>query len=418
MISKLKKIIFLLSILIVLTAIALVYYLITNEKPKPVVAIEPPPSKFLFGIKVDSLAVIDGVVKKDQNLSDILLGYGVDYVTIDALAKQGRQVFDVRKIRFGNHYSIFTDTTPFRKALYFIYEISPVEYVVFNLGEDPKTTRGQKEVKISVDTAVGVIRSSLWNAMIDNHNDPNLANDLSEIYAWTIDFFGIQKGDYYKVIYESQWVDNKRIGIGKILSAVFNHYGNDYYAFYFEQDAKGDYFDEKANSLRRAFLKAPLKFKRISSTFSYSRMHPVLKYRRPHLGVDYAANAGTPVVTIGDGTVTSAEWSGGGGRTVKIKHNGTYSTAYLHLSKFGDGIRSGTRVKQGQVIGYVGSSGLSTGPHLDFRVYRNGQPIDPLKMESPPAEPVKTQNLQNYIPEKDKWMRLLQRIRVPGMKPV
>lgn len=418
MISKLKKIIFLLSILIVLTAIALVYYLITNEKPKPVVAIEQQPSKFLYGINVDSLLVIEGMVKKDQNLSEILSGYGVDYATIDELAKQVRHVFDVRKIRFGNHYSIFTDKTPGRKARYFIYEISPVEYVVFDLCETRKAHRGQKEVKISIDTAVGVIRSSLWNAMVDNHNDPNLANDLSEIYAWTIDFFGIQKGDYYKVIYESQWVDNKRIGIGKTLSAVFNHYGNNYYAFYFEQESKGDYFDEKANSLRRAFLKAPLKFKRISSTFSYSRMHPVLKYRRPHLGVDYAANAGTPVVTIGDGTVTSAEWSGGGGRTVKIKHNGTYSTAYLHLSKYGDGIRSGARVKQGQVIGYVGSSGLSTGPHLDFRVYRNGQPIDPLKMESPPAEPVKTQNLQNYIPEKDKWMRLLQRIRVPGMESV
>jgi murein DD-endopeptidase MepM/ murein hydrolase activator NlpD len=254
--------------------------------------------------------------------------------------------------------------------------------------------------------------------MVDNHNDPNLANDLSEIYAWTIDFFGIQKGDSYKVIYESQFVDGKRIGIGKILAATFKHYGTDYNAFYFVQDFKGDYFDEKANSLRRAFLKAPLKFKRISSGFSYSRMHPVLKYRRPHLGVDYAADVGTPVLTIGDGTVISADWSGGGGRTVKIKHNGTYSTTYMHLSKFGEGIRGGARVRQGQVIGFVGSTGLSTGPHLDFRVYKNGQPIDPLKMESPPAEPVKTQNLQNYILEKDKWMRLLQRIRVPGIKSV
>lgn len=417
MIANLKKIIFLLSIIIVITAIALVYYLMTNEKPVPV-PIELPPPKILYGINVDSLDVIEGIVKKDQNLSEILSGFGVDYATIDILSKQVRHVFDVRKIRFGNHYSIFIEKKTARKARYFIYEISPVDYVVFDLGASLKALRGQKEVKISVDTAVGVIRSSLWNAMVDNHNDPNLANDLSEIYAWTIDFFGIQKGDSYKVIYESQFVDGKRIGIGKILAATFKHYGTDYNAFYFVQDFKGDYFDEKANSLRRAFLKAPLKFKRISSGFSHSRMHPVLKYRRPHLGVDYAADVGTPVLTIGDGTVISADWSGGGGRTVKIKHNGTYSTTYMHLSKFGEGIRSGARVRQGQVVGYVGSTGLSTGPHLDFRVYKNGQPIDPLKMESPPAEPVKTQNLQNYILEKDKWMRLLQRIRIPGIESV
>ena len=413
MIANLKKIIFLLSIIIVITAIALVYYLITNEKPTPV-PVEPPPPKILYGINVDSLNVIEGIVKKDQNLSDILSGYGVDFATIDALAKQVRHVFDVRKIRFGNHYSIFSDKAPGRKARYFIYEISPVDYVVFDLGDALKSTRGQKEVKLSIDTAVGVISSSLWNAMIDNHNDPNLANELSEIYAWSIDFFGIQKGDSYKVIYESLFVDGKRIGIGKILAASFNYYGSDYYAFYFVQDFKGDYFDEKSNSLRRAFLKAPLKFKRISSNFSYSRMHPVLKYRRPHLGVDYAADVGTPVVSIGDGTVISADWSGGGGRTVKVRHNGTYSTTYMHLSKYGDGVRGGARVRQGQVIGYVGSSGLSTGPHLDFRFYKNGQPIDPLKVESPPAEPVKSQNLQKYILERDKWQRLLQRIRVPG----
>lgn len=362
--------------------------------------------------------VINETVKKNQNLSGILTLYGVEMVTIDQLAKQAKQVFDVRKIRFGNKYSIFVDRSPLRKARYFIYEISPVEYVVFELGNNLKARREQKEVKLTVDTAIGVIRTSLWDAMIENHNDPNLANDLSEIYAWTIDFFGIQKGDNYKVIYESLWVEGKRIGIGKILAATFNHYNVDYNAFYFVQDYKGDYFDEKANSLRRAFLKAPLKFKRISSHFSHSRMHPVLKYRRPHLGVDYAADHGTPVVTIGDGTVISADWSGGGGRTVKIKHNGTYSTTYMHLSKYGDGIRTGARVRQGQVIGYVGSSGLSTGPHLDFRVYRSGQPIDPLKMESPPAEPVKTENLQKFIPEKDKWLRLLQRIRIPGIESV
>jgi murein DD-endopeptidase MepM/ murein hydrolase activator NlpD len=249
--------------------------------------------------------------------------------------------------------------------------------------------------------------------MVDNDTDPNLANELSEIYAWTIDFFGIQNGDNFKVIYENKFVDGERIGIGKVLAANFNHYGDDHFAFYFVQDSTGDYFDEKANSLRRTLLKAPLRYRRISSGFSYSRMHPILKYRRPHLGVDYAADRGTPVVSIGDGVVVFAKWdNGGGGRAVKIKHNGTYTTLYMHLSKYGKGIKAGAQVKQGQVIGYVGASGLATGPHLDFRIYRNGKPIDPLKVESPPALPVDSVNLERFEVEKSKWLKDLEHIRI------
>ena len=175
----------------------------------------------------------------------------------------------------------------------------------------------------------------------------------------------------------------------------------------------GDYFDDEANSLRRTFLKAPLRYKRISSRFSYSRMHPILKYRRPHLGVDYAAPRGTPVVAIGDGVVQRASWDkGGGGRVVKIKHNGTYTTQYMHLSKYGKGIKPGVHVKQGQIIGYVGASGLATGPHLDFRFYRNGKPIDPLKVKSPAAKPVDSTNLQRFNEEKNRWIKLLNTIRI------
>ena len=354
---------------------------IPEEEGSPVYKIE-------YGIIVDSLLVFKDKVKRNQFLSDILLSYNVDYQTIDKLAKQSKQVFDVRKIRAGNKYSVLCTNDTNREVQYFIYENSPASYVVFDMRDSVHIHMGEKEVIIKTETTYGAINSSLWNAMVENHADPNLANELSEIYAWTIDFFGIQKGDSYKVIYEELYVDNERIGIGKVLASLFHHTGNDFFAFYFVQDSVGDYFDEKAGSMRRTFLKAPLRFKRISSRFSYSRLHPILKVRKPHLGVDYAAAYGTPVHAVGDGQVIFSRRKGANGNMIKVKHNGTYTTAYLHLSKFAKGIKKGVYVKQGDVIGYVGSTGRSTGPHLDFRFYRNGKPVDPLKVKSPPAKPV------------------------------
>lgn len=368
---------------------------------------------YRYGINVDSLKVVREKIKRNEFLADILLRHNVDYPTIDKLARGTRDIFDVRKIRHGNYYSVITTLDSMPETQYFVYEISPVDYIVYNLQDTITITKGQKEVNIAIDTATGIIKSSLWNAMIDSDTDPNLANELSEIYAWTIDFFGIQRNDSYKVVYENQFVEGERIGLGKILAATFTHVGEDHNAIWFVQDSAGDFFDEEAQSLRRTFLKAPLRFRRISSGFSYSRMHPILKYRRPHLGVDYAANRGTPVMAVGDGVVVFAKWdNGGGGRAVKIKHNGTYTTLYMHLSKYGEGIKAGVNVKQGQVIGYVGSSGLSTGPHLDFRFYRNGKPVDPLKVESPAAEPVDSTNLERFNIEMAKWLKVLGGITI------
>lgn len=371
--------------------------------------------KTIYGINVDSFNVVKEQIRRNEFLSDILLKYNVDYPTIDKLARETKSVFDVRKLRYGNYYTVIMTRDSVPETKYFAYEISPVDYVLYALQDSIVATRGVKEISVEIDTATGVIKSSLWNAMVDNNTDPNLANELSEIYAWTIDFFGIQKNDNFKVIFENQYVEGERIGVGKVLAANFNHFGVDHYAFYFVQDSLGgDYFDEDANSLRRTFLKAPLRYRRISSGFSYSRMHPILKYRRPHLGVDYAADRGTPVVAIGDGVVEYAKWdNGGGGRAVKIKHNGTYSTGYMHLSKYGEGIKAGAKVKQGQIIGYVGSSGLATGPHLDFRFYRNGKPIDPTKVESPSADPVDSVNMQRFNVETKKWLEILDRIHIP-----
>ncbi len=388
--------------LVVLVAITILIVSIAGLKNKPsgkeycemVNADEP---HMAYGIVVDSLLIFKDEVKKNQFLADILLSYNVDYSVIDVLVKRSKNVFDVRRIRRGNRYTVLCNNDSIRQVQYFVYEKSPTEYVVFDLRDSVHVHKGEKEIQIKINSASGVINSSLWNAMVDNNTNPNLANELSDVYAWAIDFFGIQKGDYFKVIYEDLYVEDKSIGIGKVKAAMFHHAGFNYFAYYFAGDSTGDYFDEEGNSLRRTFLKAPLHYRRISSGFSYSRLHPILKKRMPHTGVDYAAAYGTPVQSVGDGKVTFARYKGANGNIVKVKHNGTYTTAYLHLSKFGKGIKEGVHVKQGQVIGYVGSTGRSTGPHLDFRFYRNGKPINPLKVKSPPAKPVDSVLMNDFL---------------------
>ena len=342
-----------------------------------------------YGIVVDSFFVVKEKVKKNEFLSDILLKYGINYSTIDFIARHTKDTFDVRKIRRGNNYTVICNNDTSRQALYFAYEINPYRYVLYNFTDSLIATKGQKEVVTKTDTISGKITSSLWNSIVEANGDPNLANEFSEIYAWTIDFFGLQKGDSYEAIYEQQFIDGEYIELGKIIAAKFHHGGSDRLAFYFEQNNSGDYFDEKGNSLQRTFLKAPLRYSRISSGFSNSRMHPVLKIRRPHHGIDYAAPTGTPVYTVGDGKVIKKGYQKrGGGNYVKIKHNGTYSTTYMHLNGFAKGIVVGKQLKQGDLVGYVGSTGLATGPHLDFRFYRNGKAINPLKVESPPSKPI------------------------------
>ncbi|RLD43452.1 MAG: hypothetical protein DRI89_04545 [Bacteroidetes bacterium] len=368
--------------------------------------------EFAYGINIDSLKVIKGNVKKNEFLADILLRHGVDYQIIDYIARYTRDTFDVRKIRTGNKYSIICTNDSSEKALYFAYEISAASFVLYHLTDSLYAKRGAKEINIITDSTSGVIQSSLWNALVEKNADPNLANDLSEIYAWTIDFFGLQKGDKYKAIFEQYFVEDQYISLGKVKAAKFYHGGKNRYAFYFEQNGSGDYFDEEGKSLQRAFLKAPLRYSRISSGFSNSRLHPVLKIRRPHHGIDYAAPTGTPVYTVGDGKIIKKGYQKrGGGNYVKVKHNGTYSTTYMHLKGFAKGIKVGKYVKQGDLLGYVGQTGLATGPHLDFRFYRNGKAVNPLKVESPPSKPIDPDYQSAFDSVVNRYLYLLDSIQ-------
>ena len=375
---------------------------------------EIPVPELLFGFPVDSFHVVEGKIKPNQNLGVILTGYGVPMATVDQLSRCSEGVFDLRQLRSGQNFYLFQSRDSARKACHFVYEKDPVEYIIFSLSDSLCIDTGRKEVRVLQQMASGAITTSLWNSMTDQGLNPVLALELSEIYAWTIDFFGIQEGDRFNALYEEQFVDSASIGVGPVHAARFEHMGKQYQAFRFFQDGQFSYFDQSGENLRKAFLKAPLKFSRISSRFSGSRLHPVLKIRRPHYGVDYAAPRGTPVVSIGDGTVVQKAYQGrGAGNYLKIKHNSTYTTMYLHLSGYAKGIRQGSRVSQGEVIGYVGSTGLSTGPHLDFRVFKNGTPVDPLKMESPPADPVRNELMPSFTELRDSLNALLDKETAP-----
>ena len=354
---------------------------------------QEPVVRYEHGLAVDSFRIDTCVVNAGETLGGMLNKLGATRKQINNVTLMSRDEFDVRTIRPGKTYYAFyqTDTAGVERLEYYVYLHNIREAVVLHLADSVHVEKHLKDIIHKERAAEAVIESSLWNAMVGNNLPIELALELSDIYAWTIDFFGLQKGDSIRVFYDEQYVDTTRIGIGRIYAAHFYHGRKWQEAYWFEDGKIANYFDADGNSLRKAFLKAPLNYKRISSGFTYNRMHPVHKVVRPHTGVDYAAPMGTPVVTIGDGVVIMKEYRGGGGHTVKIKHNSTYTTAYLHLSKYAAGLAVGKHVKQGDVIGYVGSSGTSTGPHLDFRVWKNGTPIDPLKMQSPPAEPIPAQ---------------------------
>jgi hypothetical protein len=361
----------------------------------------------VFGIPSDSFNLIPGHIKPNGFLSQILLDHGVTMQEIDQVIKNSSAVFDVRKIKSGNNYTLFCDTDSLARARYLVYEHDPTTCYIFSFRDSLNITPFRKEIRKVIKYSSGTIETSLWDAMINGGMHPSLAFQLSDIYAWTVDFFWLQKGDSFKVIYEESFIDDKSLGVGRIFGAQFTWSGKTITAVPFIQDGKESFFEDDGNSLRKAFLKAPLSFSRITSRFSSSRMHPILRIRRPHYGVDYAAPIGTPVHAVGDGRVISATVENGSGRMVKISHNSVYSTAYLHLSRFGDGIRAGAYVKQGDIIGYVGSSGLSTGPHLDFRFYQNGYPVDPLKVVAPPVEPVSEANKGRFEINKSVVLSLL-----------
>ncbi|MDR2882917.1 MAG: peptidoglycan DD-metalloendopeptidase family protein [Alistipes sp.] len=361
----------------------------------------------MYDIPYERYELVEGEIGAGETMGRVLERFGVGAGGTYRIEQAARDIFDMRNVRAGNRYvamltpdTLSTDTVARPRLTHFVYEKSQTDYAVISMwggpvamgGDSIAVRNGSKPVRIERRRITAEITSSMWMALYEAGLPDALSAELEDIYGWSVDFFALQKGDRFEVIYDQRFIDSvevSRNGVGMIWGSVFRHGGKDLYAIPFIQDGKTAYWDENGNSLKKQFLKAPLNYSRISSRFSNARRHPITRIVRPHHGVDYAAPTGTPVRAVADGTVTRRYWEPGGGNTVWIRHARGYETGYLHLSRFGAGIAVGTRVSQGQTIGYVGSTGQSTGPHLDYRIRVNGKPTDPLKIPQEPGLPVR-----------------------------
>ena len=377
-----------------------------EEVPEKVVVMK-------YDLPIEEFNVTYDTIKPKQTIADMLYGLGFNANQIHKLTQCPDSVFNVRKIRPGQACALLCDKDSAATPRYFIYEESPKSYITFDLANDYKAQRKHKPIEWRESEVAGTVKSSLWFAMEENNASPLLAVEMSHIFGWSIDFFGIQRGDEFRVIYAQEYVEEKPLNNYRILAASFKASNNLVYAIPFTQAGEELFYNSDGNSLEGAFLKAPLDYYRISSKFSNNRYHPVLKRRRAHHGVDYAAPKGTPVYAIGSGKVIKKAYqANGAGYYLKIRHNATYTTSYMHLSGYAKGLKEGDYVKQKQVIGYVGSTGLSTGPHLDFRVYENGKPINPLTINSQPKMPISEENKDSFAIVRDSLVKRLESIPV------
>ncbi|HFX17665.1 MAG TPA: M23 family peptidase [Flavobacteriales bacterium] len=348
--------------------------------------------------------IIQDTVAPNDTFGKILSKAHLPYNNIYTIVQKIKDSFDVKDLKVGRPFTILSqqdslDSIPRPKV--FIYEQDPVHYTVIDFQDSIKVFNKKKKVSVKRKTAFVNIEKSLYQDIADKNLSPKLALELSNIYAWTVDFFHLNKGDAFKVIYDDVYIeDTTYVGIGNIHAAMFKYGNQDFYAFRYPYDTinkRFDYFDEEGRTLRKQFLKAPLKFGRISSRYN---MHRYIKYYgrvKPHLGTDFAAPTGTPIMATANGVVIKKGYTSGNGNYIKIKHNATYSTQYLHMSKFAKGIHVGSVVKQGDIIGYVGMTGHASGPHVCYRFWKNGRQVDALKEKMPPAKPIDPKILPKYL---------------------
>ena len=357
---------------------------------------------FHYGINLDSFSHISKKIKWGQSFSDILSKHGVSNKVIYEASQKSKGIFNLRNLKKGKEYSLF-----FKNGrdipTYFIYESSKYDYILSKLDSLISFEKISKPIVYKEKTISGEINSSLYLSFADNDYPLDLVNLMVDVYAWQVDFFRIMPGDKYTIIYVEEIIDEKVVGVQQIKAAKLIHNNDTYFAVGYDQGFGNDFFDDQGKSLRKTFLRSPLNFYRISSKFQKRRYHPVLKRYRDHLGTDYAAPRGTPIMSVADGKIVEARYGRNNGNYVKIKHNNIYTTQYLHMSRFAKGIKKGKSVKQGDIIGYVGSTGLATGPHVCFRFWRNGRQVDPYKQNDlPEGDPILKdhENAFQYVKKK------------------
>ena len=399
MLLKLQKIVWLLCLFIGL------YSCKKEEEIKikePVEQEQINPAKYEFGFNLDDFDVLVDTIKSGDSFGKILFENHIGYRKIEEIVQATKDTFDVKRLNIGKRYTVLRTKDSIQKAKYFIYQPNKINYIVFDFESDslPKAFKAKKKVTKVERTASGVITSSLSEFIDDAGLNIYIAHELADIYAWSIDFFRLQKGDSYKLNFTELYIeDSIYVGVDKIKSAVFTHNKTPFYAFdYHSEEFEGinDYYDETGKTLRSQFLKAPVKFSRISSRYNPNRRIKYYGYKkRPHLGTDFAAPIGTPILATASGTVLESRRRGGNGKYVKIRHNGTYSTQYLHMRN--QNVKKGQVVKQGDVIGWIGMTGNTGGPHVCYRFWKNGKQVDPLKEKLPSAKPIKEELKAEYL---------------------
>ncbi len=390
-------------ILVIITVALTIGYFNANVKSEPIeepLVVEEPieeikETEYLFGISLDEYQVVQGQIKRNETFADIVNPYNVGLQDIFTIDRISEEVFSVRKLVPRKDYTLFYQEDSLQRAAYFVYEPNATEYIVYQLKDSLGVFRHEREIQVVEKTMTGVITESLDQAIRDQGGTAALVNAMADLYGWQMDMRTLRKGDWFKLIYEEMKVEDEFIGIKNIIGAEFNHINNSYLAYAYDDGSGLTYYDEQGESMQKAFLRYPVEYSRISSRYNPRRFHPVLKRTRPHLGTDYAASRGTPIKAAGDGVIVARGWTNGNGNYVKIKHNGTYTTGYLHMSRFGK-FKNGQRVKKGDVIGYVGKTGLATGYHLCFRFWKRGRQVDFLREKLPAEEPLAEEHLLSF----------------------
>ena len=354
-----------------------------------------------FGYRLNDFKVIKDTIKKGESFGIILDRHHVFYPKINAIAKKIKDTFDVRRIRAGIPYMILASKDTLEKAEVFIYKNSKASATIVDFKDSTIVAYNyRKPIKIIEKEVAGKIYSTLSEAMDSLHLNPNLTYNVADIYAWTLDFGKLQRGDQFKLIYEEKFIDDSVfVGYGKVKAALFDHNNRDFYAYRFISDSIKkipEYYDDKGNMLRSQFLRSPIKFQyRVSSRYNLRRKIALYGRVKPHKGTDFAAKVGTPIMATANGKVTESRRKGGNGNYVKIRHNNTYSTQYLHMSR--RKVKRGQYVKQGDIIGYVGMTGNTSGPHVCYRFWKNGRQVDPFKQKLPSAKPLKKSLKPSYL---------------------
>jgi murein DD-endopeptidase MepM/ murein hydrolase activator NlpD len=372
---------------------------------------QPMEPRVLYGMTLeDHQLVIEDKVKRNERLGDILMEYNVPAKLIHEISNLSRKVFDPRKIAANKKYTVICEEDSMKRAKALVYEPNAIDYIIFYFNDSLSVDVKQREVVMVEKSISGVIQSTLSQTIEQLGISHELTNRFVDIFGWQVDFQRLQKGDKFKLIYQENQVEGVTIGIKQIDGIYFEHFGSEYYAFPFDQGEGVDYYDESGKSLRKALLKYPIEFTRISSRFTMNRFHPVQKRWKAHLGTDFAAPKGTPIRTVGDGIVLEAQYKSSNGNYVKIRHNATYTTQYLHMSRIAAGVRAGTRVRQGETIGFVGSTGLATGPHLCYRFWKNGVQVDALRADLPASQPIHKDQMVSFEQVKQQLIERLKAI--------